>query len=227
MLEEAHWERFVLVKYQIDQGKKVSFGLDFLALISARMNQISFFLWHFLLGFSIGFVNGANSAVILSFISEVAPIQFMGRFAGFSFFFINLSILVCAVLGFGLSENMGSWWRVMLGVQIFPPLLRLVYLLLVHKMESPRFYYMRGNKEMAKVALGIVYTEPHVEYQLNLLEEEKTTLQVTSDPSVYAMKGRVLLTMAMFFPADDRHQRVFSTLTSSSPRWLRAPPQPG
>lgn len=147
----------------------------------------------------IGFIVGINSAAVLSYISEVAPVEFMGRFSGFCAFFVNFGILVCAILGFGLGDDMGNWWRVMLGVPFITCFIRLIFFVFFHKFESPRFYFFKEQEEIAKKALHLVYLPHHCYYQICLLQKEKLRVVEELPEEVKDMKRRRLKIIAVIF----------------------------
>lgn len=163
---------------------------DCMAILALVLYQVPILVLALAARFIIGVITGINSVTILSFISQIAPLEYMGRYSGFCLFFVNFAIFLTAGLGFGLSNNMGNWWRIMLGFPFFCPVIRFLYLKFIHKMESPRFYYMKGETESAKAALDLIYMPHRVQKQMNLLEEEKAKLMVLDSPIVSSMKTR-------------------------------------
>jgi MFS family permease len=100
-------------------------------------------------GFGIGFV----SAVIILYMSEVAPKRFRGAIVSGYQFCITIGLLLASVVDNGTKDRMdSSAYRIPIGLQwLFATVLGVGLFLLP---ESPRWYVKKGRHEDAARALG-------------------------------------------------------------------------
>jgi MFS family permease len=106
-------------------------------------------------GFGIGFV----SAVIILYMSEVAPKRFRGAIVSGYQFCITIGLLLASVVDNGTKDRMDSGsYRIPMGLQwLFAAILGVGLFLLP---ESPRFYVKKGRKDDAAHALSILRGQP-------------------------------------------------------------------
>lgn len=106
-------------------------------------------------GFGIGFI----SAVIILYMSEVAPKRFRGAIVSGYQFCITIGLLLASVVDNGTKDRMdSSSYRIPMGLQwLFAGVLGVGLFLLP---ESPRWYVKKGRNEDAARALGTLRGQP-------------------------------------------------------------------
>jgi MFS family permease len=106
-------------------------------------------------GFGIGFV----SAVIILYMSEVAPKRFRGAIVSGYQFCITIGLLLASIVDNGTKDRLNSSsYRIPMGLQwLFAVILGVGLFLLP---ESPRFYVKKGRNEDAARALSILRGQP-------------------------------------------------------------------
>lgn len=106
-------------------------------------------------GFGIGFV----SAIIILYMSEVAPKRFRGTIVSGYQFCITIGLLLASVVDNGTKRRMDSGsYRIPMAIQwIFACILSTGLFLLP---ESPRWYVKKGRNEDAARALGTLRGQP-------------------------------------------------------------------
>jgi SP family arabinose:H+ symporter-like MFS transporter len=98
-----------------------------------------------------GLAVGAASTVVPMYISEVSPAKYRGSLVSMYQLFIVTGILVSYLINYMLHDIGSNNWRWMFASGAIPSILFLGMLFFVS--ETPRFLYMKGEKEEALVVL--------------------------------------------------------------------------
>jgi len=106
-------------------------------------------------GFGVGFV----SAIIILYMSEIAPKKIRGALVSGYQFFVTIGILLASCVDYGTQDrtDTGSY-RIPIGVQMLWALILGVGLFFLP--ESPRYYVKKGNLEKATHALSLLRGQP-------------------------------------------------------------------
>ncbi|KAI8059359.1 major facilitator superfamily transporter monosaccharide [Gongronella butleri] len=106
-------------------------------------------------GFGVGFV----SAIIILYMSEIAPRKVRGAIVAGYQFCVTIGLMLAACVTYGTENRTDSGsYRIPIGLQMLWALILGVGLLFLP--ESPRFYIKKGNLEKARVALARVRDQP-------------------------------------------------------------------
>lgn len=107
-------------------------------------------------GLGVGFV----SAVIILYMSEIAPKRVRGALVSGYQFCITLGLLLASCVGYGTQDrrNTGSY-RIPIAIQMLWALILAVGLFLLP--ESPRYFVKRGQLDKATNVLARLRGQPH------------------------------------------------------------------
>jgi len=133
-----------------------------------------------------GLAVGAVSVVAPIFISEVSPSQYRGRLVSAYQLFIVAGVLVSYFISYLLYDIGGNNWRWMFAFGALPPVFFLFMLLSVS--ETPRFLYLKGQKEKALEVLkhinGPELAALGIEKMEKSIKREKPDLRIRKDHSI-------------------------------------------
>ncbi|KAF9289850.1 hypothetical protein BGZ74_000654 [Mortierella antarctica] len=132
-------------------------------------------------GLGVGFV----SAVIILYMSEIAPKKVRGAIVSGYQFCITIGLLLAACVSYGTEnfENSGSY-RIPIGLQMLWALILGIGLIFLP--ESPRYFIKKGKVEEARKALGRVRgQDPNSHYVEAELNEIRTG--AVSDPFLMSL----------------------------------------
>ncbi|KAG2177389.1 hypothetical protein INT44_007900 [Umbelopsis vinacea] len=106
-------------------------------------------------GFGVGFV----SAIIVLYMSEIAPKAFRGAIVSGYQFCITIGLMLAACVTYA-TENIddSSSYRIPVGLQLLWAIILAVGLFFLP--ESPRYFVKKGNVDAARIALGRVRGQP-------------------------------------------------------------------
>ncbi|KAI0172273.1 general substrate transporter [Hypoxylon sp. FL1284] len=123
--------------------------------ISSTNQEVLFVFGRLIAGFGVGFI----SAVVILYLSEIAPKAFRGAMVSGYQFCITIGILLanCVVYATQNRPDTGSY-RIPIGVQFLWALILGVGLFILP--ESPRYYVKKGKIEEAAKALAFVRGQP-------------------------------------------------------------------
>nr|WP_315199339.1 sugar porter family MFS transporter [uncultured Flavobacterium sp.] len=132
--------------------KKTLFWIGILFLISAigaafANNPYVFAAFRFLGGIGVG----ASTIAAPAYVSEIAPADKRGRLVALYQFNIVLGILVAFISNYFLKDIGDNSWRWMIGVQAFPSLIYLLFILAIP--ESPRWLLSKNRIDEARLVL--------------------------------------------------------------------------
>ena len=132
--------------------KRVMFLSAFLFIVSSLGCALSpDAVWLMLFRLVSGFGVGMISAVAPVYISEISPARLRGTLVSYNQLAVVIGILIAYLVDY-LLLNQENNWRMMLG---FPFIFSIVYLFLLYILpESPRWLYLRGEKEKASEVVG-------------------------------------------------------------------------
>lgn len=135
-----------------------------------------FSIYRFIGGIAIG----VSAIAAPTYISEISPYQYRGKFVGIFQFNVVLGILIAFVSNYALTGVSGANdWRLMMGIEAIPAF---IYLLLVINIpESPRWLIVKKNKvEKGLAILKEIFVENHQGPQNildNIRREQEIPLQ--------------------------------------------------
>ncbi|CCG82889.1 putative MFS monosaccharide transporter [Taphrina deformans PYCC 5710] len=106
-------------------------------------------------GFGVGFV----SAIIILYMSEIAPRKVRGAIVSGYQFCITIGLLLAACVTYGTQDyNTSASYRIPIGLQLLWALIPGIGLFFLP--ESPRYFVKKGKIEQARIALGRVRGQP-------------------------------------------------------------------
>lgn len=153
---------------------------------------------YYLIAFRIGLglAVGAASALVPSYMSEMAPARMRGRLSGINQFMICLGMLVSYIMDYilrGLSPDLA--WRLMLGCAAVPGLILFIGVLALP--ESPRFLIKTGQIEKARQVLSFIRKPEEIDAELKDIQEtsqkESSAIHNTSWGTLFTGKYRYLV----------------------------------
>ncbi|MBS1747359.1 MAG: sugar porter family MFS transporter [Bacteroidetes bacterium] len=98
-----------------------------------------------------GIAIGAASALSPMYIAEVAPAAYRGRLVSLNQLTIVIGILIAFFSNYLIAKYADNSWRLMLGMQLFPAALFLLFLFFIP--ESPRWLLRHNKVEKAKAII--------------------------------------------------------------------------
>ncbi|KAJ0977174.1 hypothetical protein J5N97_012648 [Dioscorea zingiberensis] len=122
----------------------------------------------------VGLGVGMASVTAPVYIAEASPSEIRGGLVGTNVLMITGGQFLSYLVNLAFTEMNGTW-RWMLGVAAVPAILQFFLMLLLP--ESPRWLYLKNEKEKAVAVLAKIYDPDR-------LEEEKELLSVASDENV-------------------------------------------
>lgn len=144
----------------------------------------------------LGLAVGAASALVPSYMSEMAPARLRGKLSGINQVMIVLGMLISYIADFalkGLPESLA--WRSMLGLAAIPAFI--LFLGVLDLPESPRFLVKIHKPEEARKVLGYIRQPEEVDGELaeivSTAEEEQNASKNTSWKTLISGKFRPLV----------------------------------
>ncbi|XP_039120383.1 inositol transporter 1-like [Dioscorea cayenensis subsp. rotundata] len=122
----------------------------------------------------VGLGVGMASVTAPVYIAEASPSEIRGGLVSTNVLMITSGQFLSYLVNLAFTEVNGTW-RWMLGVAAVPAILQFFLMLLLP--ESPRWLYMKNEKEQAVSVLSKIYDPDR-------LEEEKVLLSVASDENI-------------------------------------------
>lgn len=115
---------------------------------SAISNTLSMLVLARILG---GIAVGAASIVVPMYISEISPSRYRGSLVSMYQLFIVAGILISYLINYMLHDSGSNNWRWMFATGVIPSLL--FFFMLFFVSETPRFLYLKGEKDKALAVL--------------------------------------------------------------------------
>lgn len=120
-------------------------------------------------GFGIGFV----SAIIILYMSEIAPRKVRGAIVSGYQFCITIGLMLASCVNYGTQERTDSGsYRIPIALQMLWALILALGLFMLP--ESPRFFIRKGQKDKARTVLARIRGQPEdsefVERELNEID---------------------------------------------------------
>lgn len=144
----------------------------------------------------LGLAVGAASALVPSYMSEMAPAHMRGRLSGINQLMICCGMLISYIMDYvlkGLSPDLA--WRAMLGCAAIPALILFIGVLALP--ESPRFLIKTGQIEKAKQVLSFIRKPNEIDDELNRInqtaKQEASAICNTSWGTLFTGKYRYLV----------------------------------
>ncbi|KAH0475266.1 MAG: hypothetical protein KVP17_004485 [Porospora cf. gigantea B] len=135
---------------------------------------------------------GVISAVVPTYMAEMTPHDRRGKYGVSHQLMVTVGIFVAVLLGLPLPASEYStlsvsgsdvlavvnpstfskvWWRVMLGLNVVPVLLSLLFFVKVFKFETPMWYMEKGNAVAARAVLDVTVGVEEVDNEFEELNE--------------------------------------------------------
>jgi len=160
--------------------------------LSPEVYSLMFF--RFIGGLSIG----ASSVVAPMYISEIAPTDKRGRLTALFQFNIVLGILIAYFSNFIIGTGHEESWRWMLGVEVIPAALFLIFVFLIP--ESPRWLIIaKGKIQEAREVLNIVNPEETETAIQAIQDSDLTPGRATPLREFFSKRYRFPIVMAFLF----------------------------
>ncbi|QIL50397.1 sugar porter family MFS transporter [Weissella coleopterorum] len=145
----------------------------------------------------LGLAVGAASALVPSYMSEMAPARSRGRLSGLNQLMIVSGMLLSYIIDFilkGLAHGMA--WRLMLGLAAVPAII--LFLGVLRLPESPRFLVKLGKVAEARQVLSYIRSDQEIQPELNDIEatvaKEASVSQNVNLGTLFSGKYRYLVT---------------------------------
>ncbi|KAK9479222.1 general substrate transporter [Lipomyces japonicus] len=169
-------------------------------------------------GFGVGFV----SAIIILYMSEIAPRKFRGALVSGYQFCITIGLLLAACVDYGTQHynNSGSY-RIPIALQVLWALILAIGLFLLP--ESPRFFVRTDNSEKAAKVLARLRGQPadseYIQQELaEIVANHEYELQATPKTTyigswLYCFKG------SLFEPSSNLRRTILGTSIQMMQQW--------
>ncbi|CAH2353392.1 myo-inositol transporter 1 [[Candida] railenensis] len=153
--------------------KKVLLGSNIIFVVGTIIQVVAHTVWTMIVGrFVLGFGVGIASLISPLMLSELAPSKYRGRLIVTNTLFITGGQLVAYFINWGLT-NVKHGWRVSVGLCMVPPVIQFVLFWFLP--DTPRFYIMQGDVEMAKKVIRQTHNEVPESYVLAVVDEMVTS----------------------------------------------------
>lgn len=163
-----------------------------LSALSPHNGQMYLIIVRVLLGLAVG----AASALVPSYMSEMAPAHMRGRLSGINQVMIVSGMLLSYIVDYllkGLPETLA--WRLMLGLAAVPAIILVFGVLALP--ESPRFLVKMNKLDEAKRVLSYIRKPEEVESELEQIiataKQEEHAMETTSWKTLTTGKYRPLV----------------------------------
>lgn len=153
--------------------------------------------WLLIARFLLGLAVGAASALVPSYMSEMAPARTRGRLSGLNQLMIVSGMLLSYVVDYLLQDlpHMLAW-RLMLGLAAVPAII--LFLGVIKLPESPRFLVKTNKIAEAKQVLTFIRTDEEVEPELEEIQKtvalESAAQKNVTLATLFSSKYRYLVT---------------------------------
>lgn len=153
--------------------------------------------WLLISRFLLGIAVGAASALVPSYMSEMAPARTRGRLSGLNQLMIVSGMLLSYVVDYLLQDlpHMLAW-RLMLGLAAVPAII--LFLGVIKLPESPRFLVKTNKIAEAKQVLTFIRTDEEVEPELEEIQKtvalESAAQKNVTLATLFSSKYRYLVT---------------------------------
>lgn len=169
-------------------------------------------------GFGVGFV----SAIIILYMSEIAPRKVRGAIVSGYQFCITIGLLLAACTTYGTENRTNaSSYRIPIGIQFIPAVILFTGLFFLP--ESPRYFVKKGNVEQARIALGRVRGQPptseYVELELSeIIANAEYERQVIPNTG-YLGSWLNCFTGSLFKPSSNVRKTILGTSMQMMQQW--------
>ena len=190
---------------------------DIFMIIGAILTTIAVF-WVFILGrLLLGIGCGLNGPMMPVYIRENAPATISGKMG--SSIGIASSIGKCLgfILAFGLPvppRGSNPYWRLMYAIPILLSLLRIGYLMIYHRYDTPKYYLLNEREDEAKKVLNNTFNEESVEEVVTDIKQQRRNEREISLKSIWTLYNsqvKISIMIAVLMQATGIH-----TLTAYS-----------
>ena len=163
--------------------RKILLVTDFITLVGVPLTLISNYesivIGRLFEGISIGF----NSSVVPLYILESVPMQIKGRSGIIPTVLLICGCVLAYTLGFLVPTSLSpgdtnNAWRICLSVVAIFPILRIFFLVLILKLDTPQYLILKNQDEKALLHLQRIYgTDAHLELTRLIKERELANLR--------------------------------------------------
>ena len=179
--------------------KKTLFWIAILYFVSAigsaiAPDWISFLILRFIGGLGVG----ASSVAAPLYISEISPAHSRGKLVALFQFNIVFGILIAYLSNFLIGGTSPNDWRWMLGVETFPALIFMIFVLKVP--ESPRWLIVkRGKTEEAREILRIANPGADEDLIVNDIIDSAHKDSASPEVNFFSRQYSTPITLALLF----------------------------
>lgn len=169
-------------------------------------------------GFGVGFV----SAIIIVYMSEIAPRKVRGAIVAGYQFCVTIGLMLAACVTYGTEHRTDAWsYRIPIIIQFIWALLLALGLFFLP--ESPRYFVKKGNIEQARISLGRVRGQPptseYVELELSeIIANAEYERQVTPSGS-YLSSWLNCFTGSLLKPSSNVRKTILGTSMQMMQQW--------
>lgn len=169
-------------------------------------------------GFGVGFV----SAIIILYMSEIAPRKVRGAIVSGYQFCITIGLMLASCVDYATEKRTDSGaYRIPIGIQMLWALILGTGLFLLP--ESPRFFIRKGRKDRARQVLARIRDQPEdsefVENELNEIEANYQYEQSLMPPGGYFQSWFNCFRGNIFHPNSNLRRTVLGTSLQMMQQW--------
>ncbi|CAG7944433.1 unnamed protein product [Penicillium salamii] len=169
-------------------------------------------------GFGIGFV----SAVIVLYMSEIAPRKVRGAIVSGYQFCITIGLMLASCVNYGTQDRTDTGaYRIPIALQMLWAVILAIGLFLLP--ESPRFYIRKGEKEKARAVLARIRGQPadseYVELELNEIDANNQYELLAIPQGGYFTSWLNCFTGSIWQPNSNLRRTVLGTSLQMMQQW--------
>ncbi|KAJ5471247.1 hypothetical protein N7530_008604 [Penicillium desertorum] len=169
-------------------------------------------------GFGIGFV----SAIIILYMSEIAPRKVRGAIVSGYQFCITIGLMLASCVNYGTQERTDSGsYRIPIALQMLWALILALGLFVLP--ESPRFFIRKGQKDKARTVLARIRGQPEdselVERELNEIDANNQYEMMAIPQGGYWTTWFSCFTGSLWHPNSNLRRTILGTSLQMMQQW--------
>ncbi|KGO73202.1 Major facilitator superfamily domain, general substrate transporter [Penicillium italicum] len=169
-------------------------------------------------GFGIGFV----SAIIILYMSEIAPRKVRGALVSGYQFCITIGLMLASCVNYGTQDRKDSGsYRIPVGLQMLWALILALGLFMLP--ESPRFFIRKGQKDKARTVLARIRGQPEdshfVETELNEIDANNQYEQMAIPQGGYFDTWLSCFKGSLWHPNSNLRRTILGTSLQMMQQW--------
>lgn len=165
---------------------------------SMLINNIPYFLTgRFILGLGMGL----NYLVVPIFIREISPPEISGKLGSFNKICYSTGNCIAFAMCLGLPKipEVNNYWKLIFILPAGFAILRFILILTVFKLDSPKYYFLIKDRELAMKAIKQIYRPDLVDKIIELFANQATSTKSTSTKEIFTDYRRQFLTCIISF----------------------------